>query len=102
MPVVRNTGVPLGQAALDGDGTADRLGGACEFHEEAVAHGLEDTSVMPGYGRFDQGLAMPGECAQRTLVIGLYQPAEADDVRCQYDSEPALYPLIVHTRHSTG
>ena len=48
------TGIVLAKLSLNFDGASDGIHGACEFHQRAVAHELDDTAGMGGNRRIDQ------------------------------------------------
>ena len=57
--VLRHVGVLLGHAALDFDRAADGIDGAGEFHQHAVAGGLDDAAAMRSDSGINKGLSEP-------------------------------------------
>ena len=80
VPVLGNSGVALRHAALDFDRAARRVKNAAELDQEAVAHHLEDAPAMLGHGGIEELAAMLAKRAQRALLVGLHEPAVANDV----------------------
>ena len=80
----------LGDAALNGDRTLDRVDHAGELAQRVVAREVDDPAPVLGHQRLEQ-LAMTGlEARQRTGVIMSHQPRIADHVRDQNGGQPAL------------
>ena len=96
VPVLGNAGVALEHAALDLDGAARRVDDAAELDQEAVAHHLEDAPAILGDGGIEELAAMLLQRPQRALLIGLHEPAVADDVGRQYGGQPALDLRVAH------
>ena len=96
MPVFGNRDVALQHAALDFNRTARRIEDAAEFDQETVAHYLEDAPAMLGYGGIEELAAMEAKRAERPFLIGLHEPAVANDVRRQDGSQPRLDLLLGH------
>ena len=78
---LRHTGVPLGHAALDLDGTAGSVHGACELGQHAVSGGLDDVSAMFGDGGIDERFPEGLELRQRAFFVAAHQTAIAGDIR---------------------
>ena len=55
-------------------GTVQRVDGASEFGQEAVARGLDDSAVMGGDARIDQLSANGSQSPKGALFVGANQP----------------------------
>jgi hypothetical protein len=80
----------LGHAALDRDRADDRVNGARELAEDAVAHQLDDTPAMLDDERLDQFLAVSLEAVEGALLVAPYQARVADHIRRQDGGEPTV------------
>ena len=59
----------------------DRIDDAGEFHQHAVAGGLDDAAVVLGDAGVDQFAAVRFERRERADLVGAHQPAVADHIR---------------------
>ena len=82
--------LPLGHAALDRDRAGDRVDGAGELAEDAVAHELDDAAAVLGDERLDELLAVGLEALEGALLVALHEARVADHVRRQDGGEPAV------------
>ena len=88
----------LGHAALDAGRALDRVDGAGELAERAVAHELDETAPVLGQERVDELAAVGLEAREGGALVGLHQARVADHVRRQDGGEPPLDPCRRH-RH---
>jgi hypothetical protein len=75
---------------LPGDSTLDRIDGALEFDEKAVAHEFDHAAPILGNQRFDEldpQCLEGGECA---LLICADEPGIANHVGRKYGGKPAF------------
>ncbi len=86
------------QRGLDGDGALQRLHRAGELHQEPVAHGFEQSSVMRGRGRLDNTSAQRTYARQTRGLVGGDHRGIADDIRRQDAGKTAL--PSAHMRYS--
>ena len=82
--------LPLGHAALDRDRAGDRVDGAGELAEDAVAHELDNAAAVLRDERLDELLAVSLEAVERALLVALHEARVADHVRRQDRGEPAV------------
>ena len=87
-PIGWHIGIAFGHAALDFDGAAHSIDDADEFHQHAVAGGLDDAAPVLGDLGIDQFLAMRLELAKRAFLVDAHQPAVAGDVARENRGQP--------------
>ena len=88
---IAQAGVASGHAALQDDCAFDRIDDAAEFHQQAVAHQLEDAAVVLGDRWLEQLLAVRTQPFERAGLILLHEPAVADHVGGKDSGEVALH-----------
>ena len=86
-------GVALGLLLLDVDRAAQAHPPRWELDQQAVAHGLDQPATMGGDLRLEDLLQIGLEAGACSLLVGLAQPAIADDIGDQDSGEPALHPI---------
>ena len=79
-PLGHHAGVALDHGVLQFDGAADRIDGAAEFGDAAVAGALDDPAVMDGDRWVDQVAAKGSEPSEDAIFVRAGKPAVADDV----------------------
>ena len=72
--VLGNFGVAVDHRALQLDGAAHRVDDAREFHQHAVAGGLDDAAAVLPDLRVDELAAMRLEPFERALLVRPHQP----------------------------
>jgi hypothetical protein len=87
--------VDLGDRRLDLERRPDRLDGACELRDRAVAGAAEHAAAMAGDQLLDHRPAGV-QRRQRRLLVLRHQPAEADHVGRQDRGDPALDLRLSH------
>jgi hypothetical protein len=78
-PVGRRSG-SRGHAALHRDGAADRVEGAGELDQQAIACGLDDAAAMRADFGFDQLLSQGAQPCQGAFLVIADEPAVAGDI----------------------
>ena len=101
-PVVRQDGVPLGQPHLYRGGGAHRANDACELHQNAVAHQLDDPALMLAECGIDQFGSQGLESRERALLVSPDQPRVADHVGGQDRCKTALHRVLPSRRPPDG
>ncbi len=92
----RHVGFARRHRPLDRNGALDGVDDAREFHQHAVARGLDDPSVMVGDPGVDQ-LGPVGLLARnRAALVGLHEPRVAHHVSGQNCRQPPLFALRCH------
>jgi hypothetical protein len=94
--VFGGAGVALGHAALDFDRAADGVQHAGELDQDAVAHDLEDASVVARDGGIEELAKMGLQGTEGPLLVGLHQPGIANHVRRQNGRQTPLDGLRGH------
>jgi len=74
------TGVALAKLPLDFDGAGDCVHGACEFHQRAVAHELDDTTKMGGNRRVDQLTPQGIQTRESPRLVHAHETRVADHI----------------------
>jgi hypothetical protein len=74
----------------------DRVDGAAELQEEAVAEQLDDPAGMRGDDRLDDGLAPVGEGLERAVFVAAHHPRIAGHVGDGDGGETALDARFGH------
>ncbi len=69
---------------LDINSASNRINGALEFDQQAVAGRLENASAVFRDLGIDQIVAQGLHANKRTFLVGLHHPTVADDVSSQY------------------
>ena len=82
----------FGHATLNAGRALDRVDGAGELAERAVAHELDETAPVLGQERVDELAAMGLEAREGAALVALHQARVADHVRRQDSGEPPLDP----------
>jgi hypothetical protein len=82
--ILRYADVLFGHAVLDFIGTPGRVHYAGEFHQHAVAGGLDDAAAMRGDCGIDERLSERLELGERAFFVPAHQTAIAGDIRRQY------------------
>ena len=75
---------------LDRDGAGDRVDGAGELAEDAVAHQLDDAPAVLGDERLDELLAVGLEAVEGAPLVALHQARVADHICRENSGEPAV------------
>jgi hypothetical protein len=88
--VLRHILLPLGHAALDGDGAGDRVDHGGELTQGAVAHELDDAAPVLGKERLDERFAVALESLEGAGLVALDEPGVADHVGREDRGEPAF------------
>jgi hypothetical protein len=91
----RNIGVLPGHGALDLERATRRIDRAGEFHQQAVAGGLDDTAAMRGDRWIDKHLSQRFQVGQRAFFVAAHQTAVAGDIRRQHGRQPSFHALTV-------
>ncbi len=92
----------LGHSPLNEQGAAHRVDDARELDQGAVAHQLDDASLVLGDERVDQLLSQRLQAGERAILVPLHEPGVADHVRRQDGREPPLDPCRRHRRPPVG
>ena len=92
-PVRRDVGIARRHAALDVNGTADRIDDAGEFGQQAVARRLDQPSMMLGELGIEQRGAMGFQLSDGALLIGADQPAITGNIGCEHGRKPPVQTL---------
>jgi hypothetical protein len=101
--LVGRAAVAVGHAGLDGDGAANRLDGAGEVDQQAIAGALDDAAAVGRDMRLDQLAEVALQALQRAFLVAAHQPAVAGDIGRQNGGEPAFGALLlVHDPISGG
>ena len=90
-PVLGLGRLALGDAVLDRDCALDRIDGARELDQRAVAHQLDNAAAVLGDQRLDELLAQRLQARDRAGLVGAHEPAVADHVRGQNRRELAFH-----------
>jgi len=85
--------VPLGHRLLHRDRAAHRIDDAGEFHQHAVAGGLDDAALVLGDLRVDQLAAEGLEAREGAGLVLAHEPAVSRNIGREDGREPALDPL---------
>ena len=98
-PVFRQGLVGSLRRGLERDRALDGVDGAGEFHEDAIAHGLDQAAMMLRQERLKDRFASGIERSQRPRLIHTHEAAVADHIGHQDRSKPALHlkPLSMQT-----
>src|SRR5689334_21794051 len=89
-PIGRDLRVPLGHGTLDRHGATQRVHGACEHDQQAVASCPDyPTTVLPSLG-FDQLGMVRVELRQGSFIVNTYQATVPDYIRHQDCHKPTL------------
>ena len=94
--LLRHVGIAPKHAALDFDGTAQRIDHARELSQHAVASSLDDPSLMFRDFGIEQRMPMGFQSGKCALFVSAHQPAIASGVDRQNCGEPSLQPLASH------
>jgi len=78
--VDRHRDIALDHGALDFDGAAHGFHCAGEFHQHAVAGGLDDVAAMLLDAAVGQIPAMQLELGKRAFLVNAHQPAISRDI----------------------
>src|SRR4051794_25829940 len=97
--VLGDARLALGHAALDGDGTGDRVDDAAELAQHAIAHELDNPAVVLGQEWLEELLAVRLEAGERAGLVMAHEPRVADHVRRQDGGEP---PIDARSGHGCG
>jgi hypothetical protein len=87
--VLGRRSVAVDHRALDLGGTSDCIEDAQEFHQHAVAGGLDDAPVMLPDFRIDKLATMRLQAIEGALLIRSHQPRVAGHIRGQDRRKPA-------------
>ena len=85
-----------GHAALDLDRATDRIDGAAEFDQHAVAGGLDDAAAIFGDFGIDESFSAGLETGEGAFLVGAHQTAVAGDIGCENCRKPPLNPGASH------
>ena len=88
-------GVGDGQCGLDGLRGADRILGACEFGQYAVAGALDDAPAMLGNQWVEDRLPPSPKAGQRARLVGAHHPAVAGDIQ-RHDRGQMPFQFLGH------
>jgi len=92
-PFLRHVGIALGHAALDIDGTPDRVHYAAELSQQPISGVLDNPPTVLGYLGIDEGAQVVLELGVRALFVHAGQPAVSSHVCRQDGCEPSFYAL---------
>jgi hypothetical protein len=92
--ILRHVDVVHGHATLDFNGTAHRVDGAREFHQQAVASCFDNAAPMDSYGGVNEGLSDGLEPSQGTFLIDRHKTAIARDIRRQHRCQSPFYAFV--------
>ena len=90
-PVSGSGGVGLGHPPLQLQGAGDRVHGAGELDQHAVAHELDDAAAMVADDRLEDGDAPLLQGRKRAGLVRLHQAAVADHVGHQHGGQAAVH-----------
>ena len=85
--------VGLGHGLLELDGGAQRIDGAGELDQRAVAGQLDQPAAMAGQHRLEPLLAMLPQPRKRAALIPAHQPRVAHDIRRKDRRQSPYNPL---------
>ena len=91
--------VALGEFALHPGGASQGIEDALEFHEHAVAGGLDDAPSVFGDTRIDNLAPHRPERRQRAFFVRADQPRVAGNIGGQDSRQPPLHPRFRHRLH---
>jgi hypothetical protein len=100
--VIGCRGIGRRHALLQLDGAGDRMDGAAELDQHAVAHYLDNAAAVLGHQRLEDLLAPPLQLRQRPGLIQLHEPAVADHVGGEDGAETAFQAQFSLGRKTTA
>jgi hypothetical protein len=101
LPILQQICVPLCHELLNRDSALDCGNDGGEFHQDAIARGLDDPPAMAGHDRIDGGPVFP-ESARRAYLINAHQPAIASDIGGQDGGKSAFDTALPRCTHGSS
>lgn len=89
--ICRHVCVALSLRVLNVSGAAHCIDDTAEFHQQAVAHNLDETPAMRGDFRLEDLLQFGLETRARLLLVKLAKPGIADDISNKDGGETAFH-----------
>ena len=96
LPVLRQAGVGRFHGLLQNDRALDRVDGAGELDQHAIAHHLDDAATMPGNRGLEHFPSPALESGERAGLVQLHEAAVADHIGGQNGGKTALGALFGH------
>jgi hypothetical protein len=101
LPILQQICVPLCHELLNRDSALDCGNDGGEFHQDAIARGLDDPPAMAGHDRIDGGPVFL-ESARRAYLINAHQPAIASDIGGQDGGKSAFDTALPRCTHGSS
>ena len=89
----RDVGILRGHGALNFDRAAGGIDGAGEFHQHAIAGGLDDAAAMRGDRGINKGFSGRLEPGQSAFLVRTHEAAISGDIRRQHRRQSPFYPV---------
>ena len=84
-------GVALDHLALNFDRTSGGIDRAGEFHQHAIAGGLDDATAVGGDRWIEKCFPASLQLLKRAFLVATHQPAVAGDIRRQHRCQSPLH-----------
>jgi hypothetical protein len=91
--ILRYMGILARRAALNFGRATRSIHHAGEFHQHAVARGLDDAAAMCGDGWIDEGFSDRLQPGQRSFLVGTHEAAIPGDIRSQYRCQSSFHAI---------